>query len=136
MILKQYASRMKRNSENENTSFGYKLADNIASVVGSWKFVVVQSLIIFFWVIINILWLVYQWDPYPFVLLNLFLNFQAAYMAPIIMMSQNRMEEKDRIRSIKDYETNIKAEKEIEKIQKEIIEMQKKLDRILESRVS
>lgn len=83
-------------------SLGQFLADKIAYGMGSWSFLIIQTLILFFWIIFNIISLS-NFDPYPFVFLNLVLSFQAAYAAPIIMMSSNRQEEIDRDRSIKIY---------------------------------
>ena len=81
--------------------------------MGSWKFIIIQSTLLAFWVALNVTAFINHWDPYPFILLNLALSFQAAYAAPIIMMSQNRQAEKDRLQSKNDYEINIKAEMEI-----------------------
>ena len=97
-------------------TLGQRLADRIASIMGSWPFIIVQSILLFFWVTANVIGWVRHWDPYPFILLNLTLSFQAAYAAPIIMMSQNRQEAKDRLRAEHDYEVNVKAELEIENL--------------------
>jgi len=83
-------------------TLGQKLADGVATLVGSWRFVIIQSLLICFWIGMN-LWSPWKWDPFPFILLNLFLSFQAAYTAPFIMMSSNRIEQIDRARSISIY---------------------------------
>ncbi|HHW14008.1 MAG TPA: DUF1003 domain-containing protein [Firmicutes bacterium] len=93
-------------------SLGDRVADWVATTVGSWPFVIVQSLFLAFWIAANVVALVRHWDPYPFILLNLVLSFQAAYTAPIIMMSQNRADAKDRLRAELDYQVNIKAEEE------------------------
>jgi uncharacterized membrane protein len=71
-------------------TLGERLADRVADVVGSWKFITVQSMLLVLWILLNALGPAQRWDPYPFILLNLMLSFQAAYTAPIIMMSQNR----------------------------------------------
>ncbi len=92
---------------------GLKIADRFASVVGSWRFIIIQSVILAFWVAMNVVGYVYHWDPYPFILLNLVLSFQAAYAAPIIMMSQNRQAAKDRLAADVDYQINVKAEEEV-----------------------
>ena len=95
-------------------TFGNKLSDKIASFGGSWKFIISFFMFILFWMIINIVFLQNRaYDPYPFILLNLILSCIAAIQAPIIMMSQNRQEEKDRKRSEHDYKINLKAELEI-----------------------
>jgi len=83
-------------------TFGQHLADKVASIVGSWRFIIIQSILIAFWIIIN-LFASFKFDPYPFILLNLFLSFQAAYTAPAIMMSSNRKEDIDRKRNIAIY---------------------------------
>ncbi len=96
----------------ERQTFGDRLADNFARLVGSWTFITVQTVALIAWVLLNVLAWLRHWDPYPFILLNLALSFQAAYSAPIIMMSQNREAEKDRIAAHLDYETNLRAEQE------------------------
>lgn len=120
-----------------NLSTGQKVADKVASFGGSWKFIISFGVFIFIWIIINSLWLINkEFDPYPFILLNLILSCLAALQAPVIMMSQNRQEEKDRERSKKDYMINLKSELEIralhEKVdhfimdqQQELLELQK-----------
>lgn len=95
------------------------MADKIAAIVGSWRFVIIQSALLFSWLLFNIL-SSERVDPYPFILLNLLLSFQAAYTAPVIMMSQNRQAEIDRKRSIEDYDVNCKAELEIETLHQKI----------------
>lgn len=118
-----YCLFMIKTMEESKITSADRIADKVASIVGSWRFIIFQSFLIMVWVFINSLVIYFKWDPYPFILLNLFLSFQAAYTAPIIMMSQNRMEEKDRQRSIKDYETDIRAEKEIRELHKKIDEL-------------
>ncbi len=93
---------------------GQVLADLVARTVGSWRFIILQSTAIVVWITGNVLFGQDAWDPYPFILLNLLLSFQAAYTAPAIMMSQNRQSELDRRHAQSDYEINIKAELEIE----------------------
>ncbi|MAL60181.1 MAG: hypothetical protein CMC14_09045 [Flavobacteriaceae bacterium] len=101
-------------NEEGNGSFGQRLADKVASFGGSWNFIILFSLIIFIWIIANIVFLADKgFDPYPFILLNLILSCLAALQAPVIMMSQNRQEEKDRERAKQDYMVNLKAELEI-----------------------
>jgi uncharacterized membrane protein len=95
-------------------SFGNYLADQVAQVVGSWRFIIIQSTLLAVWLFLNVTAYVQHWDPYPFILLNLMLSFQAAYTAPIIMMSQNRQAMIDRQDAKHDYEVNMKAELEIE----------------------
>lgn len=93
---------------------GQRLADGVAATIGSWRFIVIQSVGIVVWITGNVLTGSKAWDPYPFILLNLLLSFQAAYTAPAIMMSQNRQSELDRRHAQNDYEVNVKAELEIE----------------------
>jgi uncharacterized membrane protein len=93
---------------------GQRLADRVAATIGSWRFILIQSTAITCWITGNVLFGTGAWDPYPFILLNLLLSFQAAYTAPAIMMSQNRQSELDRRHAQSDYEINVKAELEIE----------------------
>jgi uncharacterized membrane protein len=93
---------------------GQRLADRVAATIGSWRFILIQSTAITCWITGNVLVGQGAWDPYPFILLNLLLSFQAAYTAPAIMMSQNRQSELDRHHAQNDYEINVKAELEIE----------------------
>ena len=99
---------------------GQRLADRVASTIGSWRFIAIQSSAIAIWITGNILTGNGAWDPYPFILLNLLLSFQAAYTAPAIMMSQNRQSELDRRHAETDYEINVKAELEIELLHEKI----------------
>lgn len=99
---------------------GAKIADWVAETVGSWRFIVLQSIILAFWIAANLVAYFHHWDPYPFILLNLVLSFQAAYAAPIIMMSQNRQAEIDRRNAENDYKINVKAELEIELLHNKI----------------
>ncbi|OFW88744.1 MAG: hypothetical protein A3J37_06960 [Alphaproteobacteria bacterium RIFCSPHIGHO2_12_FULL_45_9] len=98
----------------QEKNLGAKVSDAVAATVGSWPFIIIQSSLLFLWICANILGWVKAWDPYPFILLNLALSFQAAYTAPIIMMSQNRESQLDRAKAEKDYDVNLKAELEIE----------------------
>ncbi len=95
---------------------GQRIADGFAVIMGSWTFIIVQSALLIAWIIVNVLAWVRHWDPYPFILLNLALSFQAAYAAPIIMMSQNRQAAKDRLMAEQDYQVNTKAEEEVKSI--------------------
>jgi uncharacterized membrane protein len=93
---------------------GQRIADKVAATMGSWTFIIAQSVILGIWVVLNVTAYIKSWDPYPFILLNLALSFQAAYAAPIIMMSQNRQQDVDRKAAENDYRINLKAELEIE----------------------
>ena len=99
---------------------GQRLADAVAATIGSWRFIAIQSTAIVIWMMGNVLSGQGAWDPYPFILLNLLLSFQAAYTAPAIMMSQNRQSELDRRHAETDYEINVKAELEIELLHEKI----------------
>lgn len=98
----------------ETLGFGSRLADAVAKGMGSWKFIILQTVLVILWMGLNIVGFIYHWDAYPFILLNLLFSTQAAYAAPIIMMSQNRQSERDRIQAQADYQTNIDAKQEIE----------------------
>jgi uncharacterized membrane protein len=102
--------------QEEDFTRGQLIADKLAAVMGSWSFIIVQSVILMFWITLNVIAWINHWDPYPFILLNLALSFQAAYAAPIIMMSQNRQAAKDRLMAEQDYIVNIKAEDEVKSI--------------------
>jgi uncharacterized membrane protein len=99
---------------------GQKISDIVAKTVGSWKFIIIQSACIFVWITYNSINNSNAWDPYPYILLNLMLSFQAAYTAPAIMMSQNRLSEIDRQQASNDFEVNVKAELEIELLHQKI----------------
>lgn len=102
-------------------SFGEKLSDRIAAFGGSWKFLIIFACILFIWILINSIFLLSKpFDPYPFILLNLILSCLAAVQAPIIMMSQNRQDAKDRLRGSHDYQINLKAELEIRHLHQKI----------------
>jgi uncharacterized membrane protein len=101
-------------------TLGQKIADAVAATMGSWTFIIIQSGILLVWIILNVTAYVKQWDPYPFILLNLALSFQAAYAAPFIMMSQNRQQDIDRRSAENDFKVNVKAELEIELLHQKI----------------
>jgi len=105
---------------------GQKIADAVASGMGSWRFIIIQSALLLIWIALNITAYVKHWDPYPFILLNLALSFQAAYAAPFIMMAQNRQQDVDRKEAECDYQINIKAELEIELLHQKIDELREK----------
>lgn len=91
-------------------TLGDKVADRVAATVGSWRFIIIQSLLLATWIALNAVAWIAHWDPYPFILLNLTLSFQAAYAAPISMMSQKRLAAKDRLAAEHDYAVNVTAE--------------------------
>ena len=100
----------------DERTFGQRVADTVANSMGSWAFIIIQSVIVALWIICNLIAWQFQWDVYPFILLNLVFSTQAAYAAPIIMMSQNRSAERDRHHADADYKTNLEAKKEIEEL--------------------
>jgi uncharacterized membrane protein len=107
----------------EHLSFGQRVADRVAETMGSWTFIIIQSTVLLAWIALNVAAYMNHWDPYPFILLNLGLSFQAAYAAPIIMMSQNRQAEKDRLQTKNDYEVDMKAEMEIMQLHEKFNEL-------------
>ena len=115
------------------SKFGERLADSVATGMGSWRFIIIQTVIVLVWMIANVIGFIDHWDVYPFILLNLVFSTQAAYAAPIIMMAQNRQSERDRYHAEQDFETNVEAKKEIEQLLKKLntIEIEK-LDKIME----
>jgi len=107
---------------------GQRIADKVAATMGSWNFIIIQSAVLLVWIVLNVTAYAQRWDPYPFILLNLALSFQAAYAAPFIMMSQNRQQDIDRKAAENDYKVNVKAELEIELLHQ-------KLDQLRETEV-
>ena len=124
--------------ESQNISHGQRIADKLAAVLGSWRFIITQSIILVGWLVLNIISWVQHWDPYPFILLNLFLSLQAAYAAPIIIMSQNRQIAHDRLEAHNDFLVNQKAEEEIclliHKVEAQSEEIQKIYDLLIAQR--
>ncbi len=102
-----------------------KTSDAVTEFVGSWGFIIYLSTFLILWVLANVLMIAYRWDPYPFILMNLFLSFLAAYQAPLILMSQNRAAERDRAMAKYDYQVNRKAEREIQNMQKDLDEIKR-----------
>lgn len=107
---------------NDVLSFGQKLADKVSRMLGSWTFIIIQSVLILSWIVLNIWTLKQPVDPFPFILLNLMLSLQAAYSAPVIMISQNRLAQLDRQIAGKDLEISIKTEAEIAQLMSKIAE--------------
>ncbi|MFC4261627.1 DUF1003 domain-containing protein [Ferruginibacter yonginensis] len=119
-------------THEKTLKLGDKLADAVANGMGSWKFIIWQTIVVIIWMALNVLALVQHWDPYPFILLNLIFSTQAAYAAPIIMMSQNRQSQRDRLQAENDYKTNLLAKEEIEALQIQLNKIEKdKLDIII-----
>src|ERR1700744_1324055 len=119
-------------THKESLKFGQRLADSVANGMGSWRFIIIQTIVVALWMILNVVAFVHHWDVYPYILLNLLFSTQAAYAAPIIMMAQNRQNERDRAQADEDFRTNVEAKKEIEELQLRLnaIEIDK-LDKIL-----
>ena len=117
----------------EKRTVGDRAADWVASFMGSWTFIIIQTVFVTIWIVLNIFAFEKGWDPYPFILLNLLFSTQASYAAPIIMMSQNRQADRDRIHAYADYETNLIAKQEIEDLQVHLSRIEnEKLDKIIQ----
>ena len=123
-ILRSMVSRNVNEIEEERLTLGQRVADGVADTIGSWPFIIIQSIILAFWIVLNISAWINHWDPYPFILLNLMLSFQAAYAGPVIMMSQNRQSAKDRLAAEVDHQVNTKAELEINNLVRRIDELE------------
>ena len=121
------AKKLRHPLMNVPTKFGQRAADALTKWAGSWVFIIFFLVFLCLWILVNIYGWVNQWDPYPFILLNLCLSCIAAIQAPIILMSQNREAQKDRLRAEYDYAVNRKAEKEIEQIQKQLNRIENKI---------
>lgn len=116
----------------ESLTYGQRIADAVANGMGSWTFIIWQSVFVIIWMVLNVVGFIRHWDVYPFILLNLIFSTQAAYAAPIIMMAQNRQGERDRLQAQEDYRTNIEAKLEIESLQMQLNKIEtEKLDKII-----
>ena len=118
-------------SKKKGLTIGQHAADVVSKFIGSWKFIIIFTVFLVLWIITNAVAISAQWDPYPFILLNLTLSCVAAMQAPVIMMSQNRQAERDRIRTEYDFAINRKAEREIEEIQVSLDKIEKKIDALV-----
>lgn len=125
LLQQKLSTNIDKDIENK-FSFGAKMADRIAKFAGSWTFIIIFVSILAIWIILNIILFAKAYDPYPFILLNLILSCIAAMQAPVIMMSQNRQEVKDRLRAQNDYKINLKAEIIIE-------DLHEKVDKLIEN---
>jgi uncharacterized membrane protein len=132
LLLQQKLTKNINKVQSENLTFGAKMADNIARFAGSWTFIISFVTCLVAWIFINTLFLIKPYDAYPFILLNLILSCVAALQAPVIMMSQNRQEEKDRLRSLNDYKTNLKTEIIIEDLHQKLDQMLDTQDKLLQ----
>lgn len=126
-LLRKSVSRNVNEVADSQLSLGQRIADGFATMMGSWSFIIIQSILLTIWVILNITAWINQWDPYPFILLNLALSFQAAYAAPIIMMSQNRQSDKDRLAAEIDHEVNVKAEIKVSLIMSHLDDLERSM---------
>ncbi|WP_354361272.1 DUF1003 domain-containing protein [Pedobacter sp. UYP30] len=119
-------------AHHHSSTFGQRIADSVAQGMGSWRFIIIQTIFVVVWMVLNVIAFVHHWDVYPYILLNLLFSTQAAYAAPIIMMAQNRQSQRDRAQADNDYKTNVAAKKEIEHLVKRLdaIEIEK-LDKII-----
>lgn len=124
------AARTWHQAHHDDRTFGQRVADGTAHVLGSWGFIIGQTVVVAAWIVLNLTAWLRSWDPYPFILLNLLFSVQAAYAAPVLMMSQNRQAERDRYQARADFETNVKAESEIEDIQAHLHSIEAALERI------
>src|SRR5689334_6481393 len=124
-IFRSMVSRNVNEMEEEQMTLGQRVADKVADTIGSWPFIIAQTIILTIWIILNsILKPGERWDIYPFILLNLMLSFQAAYSGPVIMMSQNRQAAKDRLAAEIDHDVNTKAELEINNLIRRLDELE------------
>lgn len=142
-VLRRMVSRNVNEVAEEQLTIGQRIADWVADLIGSWRFIIVQTSALTIWIILNITAWINHWDPYPFILLNLMLSFQAAYSGPFIMMSQNRQAAKDRIAAEIDHQVNQKAElevglllKRVDDLEQQLIENQHELKEWLKTRKS
>jgi uncharacterized membrane protein len=119
--------------EAERLTIGQRTADRIAAVVGSWWFIGIQSVLLVAWGWLNLTAWTRHWDPYPFILMNLFLSLQAAYTAPMLMMSQNRLGARDRLEAHNDFEINRKAEEEVRAVLEHLSAQDAALAKIVET---
>jgi uncharacterized membrane protein len=110
-------------------TLGQKAADKLTTFAGSWTFIILLLIFLGIWMAVNVLMVIYRWDPYPFILLNLILSCLAAIQAPIILMSQNREAQRDRLRAEYDFRINKKAEREIQDMQKDLEEIKEMIKR-------
>jgi uncharacterized membrane protein len=107
----------------ERLSFGDIVADRVTREIGSWRFILVYFGLLIMWIGVNTIAWMRHWDPYPFIFLNLVLSFQGAFAAPVILMSQNRQEKKDRVAEACDHAVNLQAERSVESLQMQIEEL-------------
>ncbi|MCP9312414.1 DUF1003 domain-containing protein [Liquorilactobacillus satsumensis] len=128
-----YQIKNVNNTFTEKESWGDRVADAVARFGGSWSFIISFCIVLFIWMALNVVHLFgVRFDPYPFILLNLFLSCVAALQAPIIMMSQNRQAARDHLDAENDYHTNIVAERRLKRVEKKLEQQSRKIDNLLE----
>jgi len=128
-LLRTRVSRNVNVEAEDRMTLGERIADRVAAFGGSWTFIIIFGVVMFIWVLMNTTALLRDhFDPYPFILLNLFLSMTAAIQAPVIMMSQNRQSSKDRLQSDMDYEVNLKAELEVAQLHRKVDNMYERLE--------
>jgi CRP/FNR family transcriptional regulator, cyclic AMP receptor protein len=126
-LLRSHVTRNPNVEEEERLTFGERIADKVATFGGSWTFIITFGVVLLLWIAVHSILLAgHPFDPYPYILLNLFLSMLAALQAPVIMMSQNRQASKDRLKADLDYEVNMKAELEV-------AQLHRKIDRLSET---
>ena len=122
---KKETTKHPANLYRSNLTIGQRASDKMTSFLGSWAFIILFGVFLLSWMTVNIIAYQFRWDPYPFILLNLCLSCLAAIQAPIIMMSQNRQTQRDRITAKYDYAVNRKAEREIQDMKKDLDEIKR-----------
>ncbi len=127
-LIQNRASRSPNEIIEEQSTFGERLADSVARFGGSWSFIIAFSVVLIVYSSINVILRNQAWDPYPFILLNLFLSMLASVQAPVIMMSQNRQDAKDRLRSEMDFDVNRRAEAEIQSLSSRLTQLTEKVE--------
>jgi CRP/FNR family cyclic AMP-dependent transcriptional regulator len=131
-LVRMRATRNPNEVIESKTTWGENLADSVARFGGSWRFIIIFSIFLTIYTAINVALDKKAWDPYPFILLNLFLSMLAAVQAPVIMMSQNRQDAKDRLRSELDFDVNRRAESEIQGLARKLSQLDEKVDDLTE----
>jgi uncharacterized membrane protein len=127
-LVRLRASRNPNELIESKETFGERIADAVAHFGGSWSFIITFAVVLIVYATINTVWRRVVWDPYPFILLNLFLSMLAAIQAPVIMMSQNRQDTKDRLRGELDYDVNRRAEAEIQGLSRKVNQLTEKVN--------
>ena len=128
-LLRHSVSRNVNEVEEDRMTLGQRIADAVANTMGSWRFIIIQSSLLCAWIVLNVTAWISHWDPYPFILLNLALSFQAGYAAPFIMMSQNRQSDKDRLAAEIDHQVNSKAELEVGLLLRRLDDLERQMHR-------